>query len=105
MADSTEQKTSIRECGHCGNRAPMIIVAKYNDNELMFDNENRITWNEGESYQLLKCQGCGKIELRHNRYSEAFNEEECPTKYETLYPHPPSVPKGCQQNKKRDEEP
>jgi len=55
------QKTKIRECFHCGNRAPMEIVATYKDTivygEPPYNDEDYYTWT------ILICPSCRRPTL------------------------------------------
>ncbi len=89
--------TGAVRCGHCDNKAPMIIVAEHSQVETI-DMENApFTWDEGDFYQVLECLVCKNVTFRqgywHEHLSE-FNE----INYQTLYPKSPSVINGLPEN-------
>jgi hypothetical protein len=55
------KKTKIRECFHCGNRAPMEIVATYKDS-IMYG-EPPYTDNDDYTWLLLICPSCKRPTL------------------------------------------
>jgi hypothetical protein len=83
--------TQTKRCLHCGNEAPMEIVAKHEDIEPHADEEGDIQWAEGPCYELVKCPACGKIEFRTYRFHTSDDGER---QYEVLYPATTKGPLG-----------
>lgn len=82
--------TRTKRCLHCGNEAPMKIVAKYEDIEPQPEGEEW-SWVEGPCYELLKCPACEKVELRTYHFHSSDHGE--PT-FTTLYPAASKGPLG-----------
>ncbi|HEY3761956.1 MAG TPA: DUF4145 domain-containing protein [Verrucomicrobiae bacterium] len=103
MSKSELKFTNKRTCGHCGNRAPMVIVADYR--EVKHDYVEGVGgFNYGEWYEVLKCQSCEKVELRVHSYHQALTEEESPTVYKTIYPEAIAIPVGLPKKVKNEYE-
>jgi Domain of unknown function (DUF4145) len=99
MSKPPPEFTEKRTCGHCGVRSPMIIVAKFYEKLSDFI-KNVGVFEYGERYELLKCQGCEKIELEAHSYHEGMDEPIF--NFRTLYPEPIIIPKGLP-NKVKEE--
>lgn len=92
--------TSKLKCLHCGNTAPMEIVAKHSNIHAEStpgpEEDETFEWEEGELYRLLSCQGCGKVMLQRDYYDSKYEDlfdEATPEAYTTLYPQPDTMPK------------
>jgi Domain of unknown function (DUF4145) len=84
-----KQKTDFQTCNHCGNHAPMEIVAEYyRSTKSICDDDDPYEIpiyvpEEGFRYNLLLCLSCKEVTLRE--YSEAEYLDEYIT-IKTLYP-------------------
>jgi hypothetical protein len=81
--------TAPKVCAHCGNLAPMRIVAEYDEVDTVCDEETKIFWKEGPCFELLKCPACNEIELRTYYFIP-----ETPRAFKTLYPNASRIPLG-----------
>jgi hypothetical protein len=92
MASTKREITEFLKCGHCGNRAPMDIVAEYylstkptyNDpfDDYPYDYYH-LEPERGYHYKLLLCLSCKQVTLW--KYFDADYIEE-DIRIETLYP-------------------
>lgn len=81
MADVKRQTTSFVQCGHCGNRAPMEIVAEYYlSTKATYD----APLEEGYLHELLLCLTCKQVTLLKSFSSDFMDGTN--SKVETLYP-------------------
>ena len=74
--------TEVLECGHCGNRAPMEIIA-HCKNTLTRDKDDD-DWDVGTFYQIALCPTCKSATIRSYFWHEAMGPENVSFKY--LYP-------------------
>lgn len=92
-----KEHTSKIKCPHCGNIAPMEIIAKHSNIRTVSDSddteEDSWEWAEGEIYRLLCCQGCGKVVLQRNYYDSRYDDYDVAEAFRTLYPQPDTMPK------------
>lgn len=90
-----KEYTSRTKCPHCGNVAPMEVVAKYSTIRTVSESddtdERSWDWDEAEIYRLLCCQNCGKIIFQRTYYDSRYEDFDVP--YTTLYPQPDTMPK------------
>ena len=87
-------KPIIIECGHCGNRAPMAIIAEYTDHLEYGDPPH--TDESSTKWELLLCPSCRKPIL-HQTYWDTFNidiETGPEVSKKVLYPSPVAVTDG-----------
>ena len=82
------------KCGHCGNFAPMKRAATYPRIERTWDEEGRISWDEGEIFYILDCLSCGKVMLMRKPYFEPFEGDENEPEPEILFPIDDKLPIG-----------
>lgn len=93
MNDKEPRFSETRRCGHCGNTAPMKIVAEYDDCRLNEDRESGSCWQEGNIYQLLKCPACDGLIFRRYYFHDMYGDDGYLDE-ETLYPNERSGPVG-----------
>ncbi len=89
MADAKRKTTEFLQCGHCGNRAPMDIVAEYylstkSTYEDPYDEYYAPQPEEGYHHKLLLCLACKEVTLW--RYFDADYMDGEDIRLETLYP-------------------
>jgi hypothetical protein len=87
--------TSPIRCGHCGNLAPMKVVASYSsvttqEGEYCGDPD----YDAGDIYQVLLCPACNAIGLRSYFWHEGYMESEEDITFRQLYPSDIRVPSG-----------
>ncbi len=86
MTNTERQTTGFIECIHCGNRAPMNILAKYYASTIPNDDDEFSHYRyreEGYHYQLLLCLACKEVTFW--RYFESeYVDDDMP--FEILYP-------------------
>lgn len=101
MSNAKPQATGFLKCMHCGNFAPMDIVANYYrstkpepdpeaeyykiSNEYYDEYYNHLP-NQGYTYNLLLCLACKKVTLQ--KYFDADDMPDELLSIETLYPSP-----------------
>lgn len=91
---ATEKRfSSVLTCGHCGNAAPMEIVASYSDITRHRDEATGEPFDTSTTYQILQCPACRAINLRSHFWHEWMDVEEQPD-YKLLYPSDIKVPLG-----------
>ncbi|GJD22819.1 hypothetical protein RIVM261_077750 [Rivularia sp. IAM M-261] len=89
MSNTKPEKTDYIKCRHCGNYAPMHIVAKY---YLSLNGEPIASYyysepEEGYHYSLLLCLACKEVTLQRYYLHEFMDEmDEESIKVETIYP-------------------
>lgn len=88
----TPEFSEEKKCGHCGNRAPMLIVGRYSKVRTHLDDKAGFQWDAGTIYETLECPACGDIEFRSYYYHEGFEEQG--VDYKTLYPTSTKIPIG-----------
>ncbi len=71
------------KCGHCGNKAPMEIVASFSKIQEEYDESLKTSFDQGPIWELLLCPACSDVILQRTDYHELFIEELQP---EILYP-------------------
>ncbi len=89
MSKAKRRTTEFLKCRHCGNFAPMDIVADYylstkpepHDPEDEYYNPQP---DQGYNYELLLCLACEKVTLREYFEHDCLDPEDI--KVETLYP-------------------
>ena len=94
MSQATDSP-EILQCGHCGNIAPMRVVAQYSQMETYYQNgPGSYSWDEGNVYELLLCPACSSVTLRcyfwRDNHMESFDE----TVINYLYPDSSKKPSG-----------
>ncbi len=72
-------------CMHCGNKAPMKIVAKHSKITANYDEASSFSWDEGFFWELIECPACSDILLRKGYWHEYQSEESGPD-FSLLYP-------------------
>src|SRR5438309_313296 len=92
MRKLRKQFTVDIRCGHCGNSAPMEVVATYSQVTEAGDERSQLTWDEGHVYQLLTCPACEGVILRRYYHHDASEPEEMRPRI--LYPTSQDVPVG-----------
>jgi hypothetical protein len=95
--------TEAVKCEHCGNRAPMEVVASYVQNQYKFIEEPREAHLEStDNYQLLLCPACHRVMLRMFVWDDWSDPEDVVMK--TLYPASNRIPLGLPSSIKKDYE-
>jgi len=94
MAEKSKhpQFSEEKQCGHCGNKVPMLRVAHYADSINHLDEKTGQTWEESDCYELLKCPACNKIELRSYAWNDGMDPWD--VVYKPLYPVASKIPLG-----------
>jgi len=93
MGQDEKRFSGDERCRHCGNSAPMEIVAEYSGVRRQDDYPHSdLSCEAGTVYQLLLCPACQGISLRSYWWHE-LTMEASDIKFETLYPtqHEPPV--------------
>ena len=100
MAGNDKSEPKIRECFHCGNRAPMQTVATYN-HTLQYGtppstDEDHFVWS------ILLCPSCQKPSLEENfRSTFEMDIDEWPIHRTILYPTPQTTIEDLPENVKK----
>lgn len=81
MAENEHRKVHCNRCGHATNHH---LLHEERDSGTERDEEGIAMYDWSETYELLRCAGCGNVTLRNLSYS---SDSQTPT--ETLYP--PSI--------------
>ncbi len=86
MSQAKQRVTEFLKCGHCGNYAPMNIVANYylSTKPDYPDEYYYPEPDQGYTYELLLCLACEKVMLREYFEHDCMDSEDI--KIETLYP-------------------
>jgi hypothetical protein len=79
--------SGFERCGHCGNTAPMEIVARYSQVSEAWDEKMSFSWNEGDVHEWLLCPACKLVTYRMYFWHDATMDPG-DIEYETLYPAP-----------------
>lgn len=94
MSQATDSP-EIVQCGHCGNTAPMRVVAEYSQMETYYQNGPRsYSWDEGNVYDLLLCPACLGVTLRCYFWRDGHMESLDETVINYLYPDSSRKPSG-----------
>jgi hypothetical protein len=83
-------------CGHCGNSAPMQIVAVYSQVTDYEAPGTPVHWQAGNIYELVLCPACKQVSLRSTYYHDAYDPEDMD--YTLLYPSSETAPEGLPQS-------
>lgn len=82
--NTVKQRTiGFVKCHHCGNQAPMDIVASHFLSTAPDDDYYPYP-DEGYCYELLMCLACSEVTLRKYFYREHYEYED--VTFKTLYP-------------------
>lgn len=73
-------------CAHCGNKAPMEVVAEYSRFEEHDNEDETFSWREGPFWEVLECPACKQVIFQQGYWHECIPEEGGP---EILYPAGP----------------
>jgi hypothetical protein len=89
MSNAKRRSTDFLNCPHCGNHAPMDIVAEYYRSlKVSYDLPDYDYYDyqpeEGYKYELLLCLACKEVTLWKYFEADYADPEEIPI--ETLYP-------------------
>ena len=87
MPEQKKAFTEVVKCGHCGNRAPMEIVATYT-----YERPSDPEWSQSDNYQLLACPACNAVTLRSYYWHDAYDPDD--VTFTTLYPSSAKVLPG-----------
>lgn len=85
------KSTPPQTCHHCGNTAPLTIVAEHSQIHEQGDDVLGLVWNAGNIYELLECPACRNVSLRRYYWHEDVPEG---TSFEVLYPSSDRSPVG-----------
>lgn len=92
MEENKELSISAK-CGHCSNRAPMEIVAKYSHIfETHEDKSSGYVWELYNCYELLICPACNKSILRFYEWNDSMESGD--ESYTVLFPIDNKLPIG-----------
>jgi len=91
--------SEMERCEHCGNRAPMQIVAKHSHVRSVYDEQTGESRKEGNVYEMLECPACREIQLRNYFWSDFLEPHE--VQYKLLYPGSNKIPCGLPQKIKK----
>jgi hypothetical protein len=83
MQDSKPQFTDPIECRHCGNKAPMEVVATYD--QVRPYEERWLQWQAGPIWELVVCPACSDVTLLHTHWVDHRDEED-PIAFRILFP-------------------
>ena len=87
--------TEVIQCEHCGNNAPMAVVAEYSQLNMQYENgPGSQCWDEGDIYQLLLCPACSGVMLRSYYWHDGYMETSEDTSFRYLYPASSKKPLG-----------
>jgi hypothetical protein len=82
-------------CGHCGNLAPMKVVASFDQLKSDPSVPDEFSWEEGLVYDILLCPSCDKVIFRNYYYDDRYTEDDDMERYITiLYPSNQTLPQG-----------
>jgi len=92
MSQAKQRTTEFLKCRHCGNYAPMNIVASYylsTKSEPCYPEDEYYNPepNQGYNYELLLCLACKKVTFREYFEHDCMDPEDI--RLETLYLYPP----------------
>jgi len=93
MAKKEKRFTEQLRCNHCGNQAPMEIVAEYSQVSPHVDEKMTVQWDEGDVFELLSCPVCSRVTLRQYYYHAALDPDGT-GEPQVLYPLGKDVPLG-----------
>lgn len=85
--------TAAFTCTHCGNKAPMRVVAEYSRIRTFDHEDSGISWEEGPLWEILECPACNSVLCRKGYWHEYLSDESGP-EYEILYPNGPGAIRG-----------
>ncbi|MDP2778957.1 DUF4145 domain-containing protein [Devosia sp.] len=91
-----KKHTAAFTCTHCGNKAPMLIVAEYSHIKNHDDEESGMSWEAGPYWEVLECLSCNSVLFRKGYWHDLLTDE-CGPEYEILYPNGPQVIRGLPQ--------
>lgn len=63
------------DCGPCGNRTLMYVLANYQEEHEDVDDSTGQRWDAGIDYDLLLCPSCKKINLRLIEWHELVRDQ------------------------------
>ena len=93
MGKNEIEFTQTFDCIHCGNNAPMKIVARYSE-----VGSEVGEFDQGNVFELIACPACHKIILRKYYWHELTIDD---IEYKILYPVNTKIPIGLPDNIKR----
>lgn len=70
MNSNVQELTDPFTCGHCANKSPMTIVAKYSQIKTYEDHKLNMDWDEGLLWELCLCLACDGLNLRRAYWHE-----------------------------------
>ena len=86
MSTKEERFTSAIKCNHCGNKAPMKIVATYAEVDPIKDSDGQVVDEAVDHYELIRCPACEKVVVPTKddgtpsevSFAIAYKPKECP---------------------------
>lgn len=94
MAPDDKRFSGTTRCEHCGNSAPMEIVADYSGIRSCDDHPcSDLSWEAGNVYELLRCPACDGVTLR-SYYWHDMAMDPSEIEFKTLYPSGVDRPVG-----------
>lgn len=100
MSEKNEKFTAAIKCNHCGNKAPMRIVACHVENEELKDEDGNVVDDIDDHYELVRCPACEKIMLRNYDIGPWMDSQDDVT-VQVLYPKEPLMIRGLTENVKK----
>ncbi len=94
MVPDEKRFRGTTRCDHCGNSAPMEIVADYSGVRSYNDNpRSYLSWEAGNVYELLRCPACDSVTLQ-SFYWHDMAMDPSEIEFKTLYPSGVDRPVG-----------
>jgi len=93
VSTKDENFTPTIKCGHCGNKAPMKIVASYSEVDPIMDSDGDVVDEVVDYYELVRCPACERVMLRHSNVGP-WDDPEADVVKHILYPKEPNVIRG-----------
>jgi hypothetical protein len=93
---TVEKCTAAFTCTHCGNKAPMLIVAEHSRIQNHDHEDSGIEWDEGFFWEIIECPSCNGMLFRKGYWHDYLTCESGP-EYEILYPNGPAKIRGLPQ--------
>lgn len=93
MSGKENKFTPVIKCNHCGNKAPMKIVAEHSEVDPIRDHDGDVVDEAHDCFELVRCPACEKISLRNYSYGP-WVDSDSDVIIEVLYPKEPSTIRG-----------
>lgn len=79
-------------CNHCLNVSKMEIIGSVHHE--MYANEPEISFEGGNTYSVLTCPNCSKINVVYYYWDDGFDEDSDQVEVKCLYPNDAAIPQG-----------